>query len=150
MIKVVATNRKAYHDYFVEDTYEAGIELQGSEVKSIRMGAINLKDSYVSIKDGEAMLINTHISPYSKGSHFNPPPRRTRRLLLHKHEIRKLRQKVIEKGYTLIPTKVYLKRGLVKIEIALAKGKAAPDKRRSIMEKDLKRDMERYLKETLR
>ncbi|HQC55132.1 MAG TPA: SsrA-binding protein SmpB [Clostridia bacterium] len=147
MIKIVATNKKAYHDYFIEDSYEAGIELQGSEVKSIRNGAINLKDSYVQIKDGEAMLINTHISPYSKGSHFNPEPRRTRRLLLHKYEIRKLRQKVLEKGYTIVPTKVYLKQGLVKIEISLAKGKDAPDKRRTIMEREVKREMERHLKE---
>ncbi|MGI6137044.1 MAG: SsrA-binding protein SmpB [Clostridiales bacterium] len=147
MIKIVATNKKAYHDFFIEDSYEAGIELQGSEVKSIRNGAINLKDSYVQIKDGEAMLINTHISPYSKGSHFNPEPRRTRRLLLHKYEIRKLRQKVLEKGYTIVPVKVYLKQGLVKIEIALAKGKDAPDKRRTIMEREVKREMERHLKE---
>ncbi len=147
MIKIVATNKKAYHDFFIEDSYEAGIELQGSEVKSIRNGAINLKDSYVQIKDGEAMLINTHISPYSKGSHFNPEPRRTRRLLLHKYEIRKLRQKVLEKGYTIVPVKVYFKQGLVKIEIALAKGKDAPDKRRTIMEREVKREMERHLKE---
>lgn len=147
MIKILATNKKAYHDFFIEDSYEAGIELQGSEVKSIRNGAINLKDSYVQIKDGEAMLINTHISPYSKGSHFNPEPRRTRRLLLHKYEIRKLRQKVLEKGYTIVPVKVYLKQGLVKIEIALAKGKDAPDKRRTIMEREVKREMERHLKE---
>jgi len=93
------------------------------------------------------MLINTHISPYSKGSHFNPEPRRTRRLLLHKYEIRKLRQKVLEKGYTIVPVKVYLKQGLVKIEIALAKGKDAPDKRRTIMEREVKREMERHLKE---
>ena len=150
MIKIVATNKKAYHDFFIEDSYEAGIELQGSEVKSIRNGAINLKDSYVQIKDGEAMLINTHISPYSKGSHFNPEPRRTRRLLLHKYEIRKLRQKVLEKGYTIVPVKVYLKQGLVKIEIALAKGKDAPDKRRTIMEREVKREMERHLKERYR
>jgi len=148
MIKVIATNKKAYHDYFIEDTYEAGIELQGSEVKSIRLGEINLKDSYANItSDGELMLINTHISQYSKGSHFNPEPRRTRRLLLHKEEIRKLRQKVIEKGYTLVPVKVYFKEGLCKIEIGLAKGKQGPDKRKDLMEKDQKRELERYFKE---
>lgn len=148
MIKVIATNRKAYHDFFIEDTYEAGIELQGSEVKSIRMGAINLKDSYATINnDNQLMLINAHISPYSKGSHFNPEPRRTRRLLMHKDEIRKLRQKIIEKGYTLIPVKVYFKTGLCKIEIGLAKGKAGPDKRRAIMDKEQEREIQRYLKD---
>lgn len=148
MIKVIATNKKAYHDYFIEDTYEAGIELQGSEVKSIRLGQINLKDSYATISNNlEIMLLNTHISPYEKGSHYNPEPRRTRRLLMHKDEIRKLRQKVIEKGYTLIPIKVYFKTGLCKIEIGLAKGKQGPDKKRDLMEKDQERELQRYLKE---
>jgi len=148
MIKIIATNKKAYHDYFIEDTYEAGIELQGSEVKSIRLGQINLKDSYATISsDMEILLINAHISPYEKGSHYNPEPRRTRRLLMHKDEIRKLRQKVIEKGYTLIPVKVYFKTGLCKVEIGLAKGKQGPDKRRDLMEKDQERELQRYLKE---
>lgn len=147
-IKIVANNRKAYHDYFIEETYEAGIELQGSEVKSIRMGAINLKDSYAAINNkGEIYLINTHISPYLKGSHFNPEPRRPRRLLLHKVEIRKMRQKTITKGYTIVPLKVYFKTGLCKIELGLAKGKAGPDKRKEIMEKEQTRELERYFKE---
>ncbi|MBO7156453.1 MAG: SsrA-binding protein SmpB, partial [Clostridia bacterium] len=122
MIKVIATNKKAYHDYFIEDTYEAGIELKGSEVKSIRLGNINLKDSYAIIKNGEVMLQGVHISPYEKGSHFNPDAKRTRRLLLHKKEILKLKQKVQEKGFTLVVTKVYLKGSLVKAELGIAKG----------------------------
>ncbi|MBO7156470.1 MAG: SsrA-binding protein SmpB [Clostridia bacterium] len=147
MIKVIATNKKAYHDYFIEDTYEAGIELKGSEVKSIRLGNINLKDSYAIIKNGEVMLQGVHISPYEKGSHFNPDAKRTRRLLLHKKEILKLKQKVQEKGFTLVVTKVYLKGSLVKAELGIAKGKEGQDKRQVLKEKEQKRQIERALKE---
>lgn len=148
MIKVVSTNKKAYHDYFIEDTYEAGIELVGSEVKSVRQGNINLKDSYAVLKNDEVFLLNAHISPYKMGSFFNPEPRRTRRLLLHRAEIDKLRGKVYEKGYTLVVTKVYFKDALLKAELALAKGKEGPDKRRAIMDKDTKRETERAIKES--
>ena len=147
MIKVIATNKKAYHDYFIEETYEAGIELKGSEVKSIRLGNINLKDSYAIIKNGEVMLQGVHISPYEKGSHFNPDAKRTRRLLLHKKEILKLKQKVQEKGFTLVVTKVYLKGSLVKAELGIAKGKEGQDKRQVLKEKEQKRQIERALKE---
>ena len=147
MIKVIATNKNAYHDYFIEDTYEAGIELKGSEVKSIRLGNINLKDSYAIIKNGEVMLQGVHISPYEKGSHFNPDAKRTRRLLLHKKEILKLKQKVQEKGFTLVVTKVYLKGSLVNAELGIAKGKEGQDKRQVLKEKEQKRQIERALKE---
>lgn len=147
MIKVITTNKKAYHDYFVEETLEAGIELKGSEVKSIRLGNVNLKDSYAVIKDGEALLMGAHISPYEKGSHFNPEAKRTRRLLLHKSEIRKLNQKVKEKGYTLVVTKLYFKDALVKAELGLAKGKEGHDKRAVLKEREQKRMVERALKE---
>ena len=144
-IKTVANNKKAYHDYFIEETFEAGIELVGSEVKSIRMGAINLKDSYAVVKNGELLLMNAHISPYEKGSYFNPDARRTRRLLMHKKEILKLKSKVEQKGYTLVVTKIYFKNALVKAEVALAKGKELYDKRRALKEKQLKRDTARAL-----
>ncbi|HIU99591.1 MAG TPA: SsrA-binding protein SmpB [Candidatus Stercoripulliclostridium merdipullorum] len=147
MIKVVANNKKAFHDYFIETVYEAGIELKGSEVKSIRLGNVNLKDSYATIKDGEIFLVGAHISPYKMGSHFNPDPRRMRRLLLNRYEINKIRGKVYEKGYTLVVTKLYFKEALVKAELALAKGKEGRDKRRDLTEKQQKRDVERALKE---
>ncbi|MBQ4072479.1 MAG: SsrA-binding protein SmpB [Clostridia bacterium] len=147
MIKVIATNKKAYHDYFIEDTFEAGIQLAGSEVKSIRGGNINLKDSYAIVKNGEIFLAGCHISPYEKGSHFNPDAKRMRRLLLHKKEILKLKQKVAEKGYTLVVTKVYFKESLVKAELGLAKGKEGHDKRQVLKEKEQKRQIERALKE---
>ncbi|MBR2479928.1 MAG: SsrA-binding protein SmpB [Clostridia bacterium] len=147
MIKVIATNKKAYHDYFIEDTIEAGIQLVGSEVKSIRGGNINLKDSYAIVKNGEILLAGCHISPYEKGSHFNPDAKRMRRLLLHKKEILKLKQKVQEKGYTLVVTKVYFKGSLVKTELGLAKGKEGHDKRQVLKEKEQKRQIERALKE---
>ena len=146
-MKVVATNKKAFHDYFIETVYEAGIELKGSEVKSIRLGNVNLKDSYATIKDGEIFLVGAHISPYKMGSHFNPDPRRMRRLLLNRYEINKIRGKVYEKGYTLVVTKLYFKEALVKAELALAKGKEGRDKRRDLTEKQQKRDVERALKE---
>ena len=147
MIKKITQNKKAYHDYFIEEVFEAGIALAGSEVKSIRMGNVNLKDSYAMIKDGELFLVGAHVSPYSKGSHFNPDPKRTRRLLMHKKEILRLKQKVQEKGYTLVVTSLYFKDGLVKAEVALAKGKEGRDKRRDIKERDEKRSVQRLIKE---
>ncbi|HHU43354.1 MAG: SsrA-binding protein SmpB [Bacillota bacterium] len=146
MIKVVATNKKAYHDYFIEETYEAGIELLGSEVKSVRQGKINIRDSFAIVKGGEVFLINMHISPYEKGSHFNPEAKRQRRLLLQRREINKLRGRVEQKGYTLVPTKVYFKQALVKVEIGVARGKELYDKRRSLKEKAEKREIERAFK----
>ena len=143
--KTVATNKKAYHDYFIEETYEAGIELVGSEVKSIRKGAVNLKDSYAAVKDGELYLYNAHISPYEKGSFFNPDPRRRRRLLIHKKEITRLKSKTEQKGYTLVVTRLYFKDSLVKAEVALAKGKELYDKRKTLKEKQIKRDVARAL-----
>ncbi len=147
MIKIITTNKKAYHDYFIEETYEAGIELKGSEVKSIRLGNVNLKDSYAVIKDGEVLLMGAHVSPYEKGSHYNPEAKRTRRLLMHKSEIRRLDQKVKEKGYTLVVTKLYFKDALVKAEIGLAKGKEGHDKRAVLKEREQKRIVERAMKE---
>ena len=143
--KVIATNKKAYHDFFIEDTFEAGIELVGSEVKSLRNGGVNLKDSFAIIKNGELYLINAHISPYNKGSFYNPDPRRDRRLLMHKREIVRLKGKVEQKGYALIVTKLYFKQSLVKAELALAKGKEAHDKRDALKEKQQKRDIARAL-----
>lgn len=145
-IKIIATNKKAYHDYFIEDTYEAGIVLVGSEVKSVRLGQVNLKDSYCIVKNGSLELVNAHISPYEKGSFFNVDSRRTRKLLMHKAEIDKLRGKVEIKGFTLVPTKMYFKQGLVKIEVGLAKGKDLHDKRKTLADKDMKRSLERQLK----
>ena len=148
--KIIATNKKAYHDYFIEETFEAGIELVGSEVKSIRMGAVNLKDSFATVKNGELILTNAHISPYEKGSYFNPEPRRDRRLLMHKKEIIRLKSKVEQKVYTLVVTKIYFKNALVKAEVALARGKELFDKRRSLKEKQQERDIRRALSEQRR
>lgn len=145
-IKIVATNKKAYHDYFIEDTLEAGIVLVGSEVKSIRLGQVNMKDTYCLIRGSEIELINMHISPYEKGSYFNLDARRARKLLLKKAEINKLRGKVEQKGFTLVPTKLYFRQGLVKVEIGVAKGKELHDKRQSLQEKQLARQVERDLK----
>lgn len=145
-IKVVATNKKAYHDYFIEDSIEAGIVLVGSEVKSIRQGAVNMKDTYCLIRGDEIQLINMHISPYEKGSYFNVDARRARKLLLKKAEINKLRGKVEQKGFTLVPTKLYFKQGLVKVEVGVAKGKELHDKRQSLQEKQQARQLERDLK----
>lgn len=144
---VVATNKKAYHEYFIEDTYEAGIQLVGSEVKSIRNGGINLKDSFAIVKNGELFLLNAHISPYKMGSCFNPDPRRERRLLLHKKEIDRIAGKAQQKGYAIIVTKMYFKQSLVKVEVALAKGKELHDKRNALKEKQQKRDAERAMAE---
>lgn len=146
-IKIVAQNKKALHDYFVDAEYEAGIELYGTEVKSIRNGAVNLKDSYVSVKTGEAYLLGMHISPYEKGNIFNRDPLRSRRLLLHKREIHKLIGLTQQDGYTLIPLKLYFVGQYVKILIGVCRGKKNYDKRDSIAERDSKRRMERAFKE---
>ena len=145
--KIISNNKKAYHDYFIDEKFEAGIELFGTEVKSIRQGTVNLKDSYVSLKTGEAILIGMHISPYEKGNIFNRDPLRERRLLLHKKEIMRLIGKTKEKGYSLIPLSVYLSGSRVKIELGLARGKKSYDKREAIAERDAKRNMERSLKD---
>ncbi|MDE6061057.1 MAG: SsrA-binding protein SmpB [Clostridia bacterium] len=147
MVKDIATNKKAYHDYFVEDVYEAGIVLIGCEVKSIRLGAVNLRDSFVTIKNGEAFVHNMHISPYKMGSYFNVDSKRMRKLLLNRAEINKLRGRVELKGYTLIPLKIYFKDALVKVEIGLCKGKELHDKRASIKEKENNRNLQRVMKE---
>ena len=145
---IVCQNRKAYHDYFIEETFEAGIILTGTEVKSLRAGKANLKDSYARIKDSEVFLINTHISPYTRADSFKQiDPERTRKLLLHKKEILRLIGKTREKGYTLIPTKIYFKGGKAKVEIGLAKGKAFYDKRETIKKKDVQREMQKALKD---
>ena len=145
-IKVVAKNSKAYHDYFIEDKYEAGIELAGTEVKSIRQGHVNLKDSFCIVKDGQMHVHGMHISPYEKGNIFNKDPLRVRRLLLHKYEIMKLNGKIAEKGYTLVPLQVYFKGSLVKVEVGLARGKKLYDKRADIAKKDQRRELEKEFK----
>lgn len=145
--KLIQQNKKAFFDYFIEETYEAGIALVGSEVKSVKMGKINLKDSYCSLDKGEVFLKNCFITSYEKGSYFNKDEKRPRKLLLHRYEINKLTGKIKEKGYTLIPTKIYFSGSLVKIQIALAKGKHTYDKRATIKEKELKRTVERQIKE---
>lgn len=146
-IKVLATNRKARRDYFIEDTIETGIVLKGTEVKSIRLGKLNLKDSYASIDKGEVYLNNMHISPYEQGNIYNVDPVRKRKLLLHKREIRKLSQEVSLKGLTLVPLSVYLKDGKVKIELAIARGKKLYDKREDIAKKDAERRMRQHASE---
>ncbi|MBO4941310.1 MAG: SsrA-binding protein SmpB [Clostridia bacterium] len=146
----LSKNKKAFHDYFVDDTFEAGIELFGTEVKSIREGKINLKDSYVSVKTGEAYLIGAHISPYEKGNIFNRDPLRSRRLLLHRREINKLIGLTQQEGYTLIPLEVYLKGSCVKVALGLCRGKKNYDKRDAIAEREAKRKIDRALKEQYR
>lgn len=143
----IAQNKKAYHDYFVDEEIEAGIELVGTEVKSVRLGRVNLKDSYVSCKTGEAILIGVHISPYEQGSIFNHEPLRERRLLLHKKEINKLIGLTSQQGYTLIPLKLYFKGQRVKLALGLCRGKKNFDKRAAIAERDAKRNMDRAIKE---
>ena len=145
-IKVIAKNSKAYHDYFIEDKYEAGIELAGTEVKSIRHGHVNLKDSFCIVKDGQMHVHGMHISPYEKGNIFNKDPLRVRKLLLHKSEIMKLNGKVTQKGYTLVPLQVYFKGSLVKVEIGLARGKKLYDKRADLAKKDQRRELEKDFK----
>ena len=146
-IKIAAQNRKAYHDYFVEDKYEAGIELFGTEVKSIRAGTLNLKDSYCIVKDGEIYVYNMHISPYEMGNIFNKDPVRPRRLLMHKREIRKLHDLIKQDGYTLVPLSVYFKDARVKVEVGLCKGKKNYDKREAAAQRDAKREIDRTMKE---
>ena len=146
-IKVVAKNSKAYHDYFIEDKYEAGIELAGTEVKSIRQGHVNLKDSFCIVKDGQMHVHGMHISPYEQGSIFNRDPVRPRRLLAHKTEIRRLAQQIKLQGYTLVPLSLYFKHGRVKVELGLCKGKKLYDKRASAAARDAKRDIDRALKQ---
>lgn len=145
-IRLIANNKKAYHDYFIEDTYEAGIELFGTEVKSMRMGKCSIKESFVQIDKGEVFVYGMHVSPYEKGNIFNKDPLRTRKLLLHQYEIRKIAGKIAEKGYTLVPLKVYFKGSLAKVEIGIAKGKKLYDKRETIAKKDQRREAEREFK----
>lgn len=144
--KIIGNNKKAYHDYFIDEKIEAGIALYGTEVKSVRAGNINLRDSYVSLRTGEAILIGMHISPYEQGNIFNRDPLRERRLLLHKKEIMRLIGKTKEKGYSLIPLSVYLLGSKVKVVLGLARGKKAYDKRDAIAERDAKRNMDRAMK----
>ena len=146
-IKVMSRNREAYHEYFVEEEFEAGIELVGTEVKSIRAGTLNLKDAWCGIKDGEILINQMHISPYDHGNRFNPDPRRVRRLLMHKREIMRLLGKVKQDGYSLIPLSVYFKGSRVKVNIGLCKGKKLHDKRQAAAERDAKRQIERAMKE---
>lgn len=142
-IKVIARNSKAYHDYFIEDKYEAGIELAGTEVKSIRMGHVNLKDAFCLAKDGQMQVYGMHISPYEKGNIFNKDPLRTRRLLMHKREILRLHAKVKQDGYALVPLSLYFRGSRVKLEVGLAKGKKLYDKREDAARRDAKREMDR-------
>lgn len=148
--RIACENRKARHDYFIHEALEAGIALTGTEVKSLRAGKANLKDSYASVKNGEVFLENMHISPYEQGSFSNHDPLRKRKLLLHKKEIMKLLGQTKEKGFTLVPLKIYFKRGRAKVELALASGKHNYDKRRTLADKAAKRDIERALKERQR
>lgn len=145
-IKIISQNKKAYHDYFVEEKYEAGVELFGTEVKSIRAGKVNIKESYCDIKNGEVFVVGMHISPYEQGNIYNKDPLRPKKLLLHKREILKLFGLVAQKGYTLVPLQVYLSNSRVKIEIGLCRGKKLYDKRDDMARNDAKRDMERAFK----
>ncbi len=149
-IKQIASNRKAYHDYFVEDKYEAGIELCGTEVKSIRMGHVNLKDAFCIVKDGQMMVHGMHVSPYEKGNIFNRNPLRARRLLMHKKEILRLYGKVKQDGYALVPLSIYFKGPRIKLEVGLCKGKKLYDKRDAAAARDAKREMERHMKDRSR
>lgn len=144
-IKVVATNRKAYHDYFIEDRFEAGLVLTGTEIKSVRAGQVNLRDSFATIKDGELWLINAHIAVYERGTLFNHDPRRPRKLLMHRREINRLAGKIQEKGFTLIPLRMYLKNNRAKVELALARGQRHYDKRATLREKETRREVEREM-----
>ena len=144
--KLIANNKKARHDYFLEETYEAGIALHGTEVKSLRMGKCSIKESFIRIENGEMMIYGMHVSPYEKGNIFNKDPMRPKKLLMHRTEIRKLQGKLAEQGYTLVPVQVYFKGGLVKVQVALAKGKKLYDKRQDIAKKDQRREAEREFK----
>ena len=146
-IKIIASNKKSHFEYFLSDFLECGIELKGTEIKSLRLHSANLNDSYIIFSNGEAYILNMHIAHYEQGNIFNHEPLRTRKLLLHKQEINKLAQKVKEKGFSCIPTKVYFKKGKVKVEIALAKGKKLFDKRQTIKDRDDKRNISRAIRE---
>jgi len=145
-MKLVANNKKAYHDYFIDEKYEAGIELHGTEVKSLRMGKCSIKESFIRIEKGEVFIYGMHVSPYEKGNIFNKDPLRIKKLLLHKYEINKLAGKIAEKGYTLVPLQVYFKEGRAKVELGLARGKKLYDKRQDIAKKDQKREAEKEFK----
>ncbi len=147
-IKIIASNKKAYHDYFIDEVFEAGIVLKGTEVKSLRLGNVNLKDSFCRLKDGEAFLHNLHISPYELGNRENVDPVRMRKLLLHKEEIAKLGRKVDEKGLSLVPTKIYFKDSRVKVEIGVARGKKLYDKRETLKRKQADREMDKAIKDS--
>ncbi|MDE5952266.1 MAG: SsrA-binding protein SmpB [Acetatifactor sp.] len=144
--KLIANNKKAYHDYFIEESYEAGIALHGTEVKSMRQGKCSVKESFIRIENGEVYVYGMHVSPYEKGNIFNKDPLRVRKLLLHKYEINKLAGKVAEEGLTLVPLQVYFKEGKVKVEIGLARGKKLYDKRQDIAKKDQRREAEKEFK----
>ena len=144
--RLIANNKKAYHDYFIDETYEAGIALHGTEVKSMRMGKCSIKESFIRIENGEVFVYGMHVSPYEKGNIFNKDPLRIKKLLLHKYEINKLQGKIKEKGYTLVPLQVYFKEGKVKVEIGLARGKKLYDKRADIAKKDQRREAEKEFK----
>lgn len=144
--KLIANNKKAYHDFFIDETYECGIALHGTEVKSMRMGKCSIKEAFVRIEDGEVFIYGMHVSPYEKGNIFNKDPLRVKKLLLHKYEINKLLGKIKEKGYTLVPLQVYFKDGKVKVEIGLARGKKLYDKREAIAKKDQRREAEKEFK----
>ena len=144
--KLIANNKKAYHDFFIDETYECGIALHGTEVKSMRMGKCSIKEAFVRIQDGEVFVYGMHVSPYEKGNIFNKDPLRVKKLLLHKYEINKLLGKIKEKGYTLVPLQVYFKDGKVKVEIGLARGKKLYDKREAIAKKDQRREAEKEFK----
>ncbi|MCI8335029.1 MAG: SsrA-binding protein SmpB [Lachnospiraceae bacterium] len=145
-VKLIANNKKAYHDYFIDETYEAGISLAGTEVKSVRMGKCSVKEAFIKVEKGEIYVYGMHISPYEKGNIFNKDPLRVRKLLLHRSEINKIGGKIAEKGYTMVPLKVYLKGSLVKMEIGLARGKKLYDKRQDIAKKDQRREAEKEFK----
>jgi SsrA-binding protein len=145
-IKVIANNRKAHHDYFINDKYECGIVLTGTEIKSIRLGRVNLKESYVQIKNNEVFIIGMHIAIYEQGNQFNHDETRTRKLLLHRHEIRKIDKEVSQKGMTLVPLRLYIKNGKAKVEIGVAKGKKLYDKRETEKERDIQRDLQKEYK----
>ncbi len=148
--RLIANNKKAYHDFFIDETYEAGLSLAGTEVKSLRMGQCSIKEAYVGIEDGEIFVYHMHINPYERGNIFNKDPLRKRKLLMHKNEILKLSHQIKEKGYTLMPLKVYFKNGRVKIEIGLARGKKNYDKREDIKKRDQQREAEKDFKISLR
>lgn len=149
-VKLIANNKKAYHDYFIEETYEAGVALHGTEVKSLRMGKCSIKESFVRVEEGEVFIYGMHISPYEKGNIFNKDPLRVKKLLLHKSEIGRMTGKIAVKGYTLVPLRVYFKGSLAKVEIGLAKGKKLYDKRQDIAKKDQRREAEQEFKVRMR